>query len=43
MPKGSTGTNQTTIIALFALLGAIVLGLLFFLSDLGDFIRDTGR
>jgi hypothetical protein len=37
------GPKQTAIIAVFALLGAIILGMLLFLSDLGSAIRDLRR
>ncbi len=43
MAKRGASGNQATIIAICALLGAILLGMLFFLSDLEGFIRDTGR
>ncbi|MGA8763056.1 MAG: hypothetical protein WB562_09345 [Candidatus Sulfotelmatobacter sp.] len=43
MARRGPGVSQTTIIAICALMGAIILGILFFLSDLEAFIRDTGR
>ena len=43
MARRGPSISQTTIIAICALMGAIILGILFFLSDLEGFIRDTGR
>jgi hypothetical protein len=40
--RGQSAT-QTAIIAVCALLGAIMLGMLFFLSDLGGAIGNSGR
>ncbi|MFZ0416838.1 MAG: hypothetical protein WAM04_01950 [Candidatus Sulfotelmatobacter sp.] len=43
MADGGRSSRQTAIIAVCALLGAIILGILFFLSDLGGAIGNTRR
>jgi hypothetical protein len=43
MEDKGRSSKQTAIIALVALLGAVLLGMLFFLSDLGGAIGSTRR
>lgn len=43
MAEGGRSSKQTAIIAVCALLGAVILGLLFFLSDLGGAMGNTHR
>ena len=43
MANGGRSSTQTAILAVSALLGALILGMLFFLSDLGGAVGNHGR
>jgi hypothetical protein len=43
MADGGRSSTQTAILAACALLGALILGVLFFLSDLGGALGNHGR